>query len=104
GEWVAFSDMKAAAIVEDQAEIVIAAEGVAPWQPVDDDRRLIGNKCKTGADHGLISAHHAMGVGDTLRPPGRTRGEENFCRVIRLHAPMRLIDFPGGGRLQKRRK
>ena len=46
---LALVDIERAAIVEHQIEIVIAAEGVVPRQPVDQHRRLVGEETRSPA-------------------------------------------------------
>ena len=67
-----------AAIEQRQPDIVIAAEGVVPRQPVDDDRRLVLQEGQRVADHHLVGADHALGVDDRLRIAGRARGQQEF--------------------------
>ena len=49
-----------ATVVQHQAEVMAAAEGVMPGKPVADNRRLIGEKGKHCAQHLLIAAQHSM--------------------------------------------
>ena len=44
GQRLAFVDIERAAIVEHEAEIVVAAEGVVPRQPIEQDRRLVAQE------------------------------------------------------------
>src|SRR6185295_6817769 len=44
---VAVVDIKRPAVGQHHIEIVVAAEGMAPGQPVDDDRRLVFDEGKT---------------------------------------------------------
>ena len=101
GQRLAFVDIERAAIVEHETEIVIAAEGMIPRQPIDQDRRLLADERHRGADHRLIGGEHAVRVLDTLRPPGRARSEENLGHVVRLDARMRGFDCACGWHLQK---
>ena len=75
---LAFVDVERAAVVEHQAEVVVAAGGVVPRQPVADDRRLVGQKRQHRADHLLVGAQHPLRVDHALRPSRRSRGEEHL--------------------------
>ena len=97
GQRLAVVDIERAAIVEHQVEIVVAAEGVAPRQPVDDHRRLVGDEGEAGAQHRLVRAQHALGVDDALGLAGRARGEQEFGDGVGADLGVRGVDR--GGRL-----
>ncbi len=75
---VAVVDIKRAAVDQHHIEVVVAAEGVAPGQPVHHHRRLVGDEGEAGGDHRLVRTQHAMGVDDGLRRAGRAGGEQEF--------------------------
>lgn len=58
---------------------MIAAKGVIPRQPVDNDRWLVLQKGEGLVDHHLVGADHALGVDDGLRVTSRARGQQEFC-------------------------
>ena len=94
---LALVDVERAAVVEHQAEIVVAAEGVVPRQPVDDHRRLVGDEGQARADHRLVRAQHALGVDDALGIAGRAGGEQDFRHRVGTDLGVRCVDR--GGRL-----
>ncbi len=69
--WIAFVDVEGATICQHHIEVVVAAESVTPWEPVDHDRRLICDESEAGGEHRLVRAQHAMRVDDGLGAPGR---------------------------------
>ena len=87
-----------AAVEQHEPEIVIAAKGVIPRQPVDDDRRLLLQKSQGLAKHDLVGAQHPLRVDDGLGIAGRARRQQEFDDRIRTDAPMRLIET----RIQRR--
>ena len=42
-----------------EADVVVAAEGVVPRQPVDEHRRLLAQERQDVRDHLLVAAQHA---------------------------------------------
>jgi hypothetical protein len=94
---LAFVDVERAAVVEDEADVVVAAEGVVPGQPVDQHRRLLGQLRKALADHLLVRAQHALRVDHALRQLGRSGREQELGDRVGADARMRCVD--GGGRL-----
>ncbi len=97
-------DVERAAIGEHQPDIVVAAEGVVPGQPVDDHRRRVGEQRKCLPQHLLIAREHAVGVDHRLRQPGRAGGEQEFRRRIRIDPARRRIDRALVRRRQQRRE
>ena len=93
-------DIIGAAVEEHDADIVVAAEGVVPGQPVDDNRRFVPEKWKRCQDHGLVGADHAVRVDDALGQSRRSRGEQEFRDGVRPHGGVGRIGF-GSGRCCK---
>ena len=93
-------DIVGAAVEEHDANIVVAAEGVVPGQPVDDNRRFVPEKWKRCQDHGLVGADHAVRVDDALGQSRRSRGEQEFRDGVRPHGGVGRIGF-GAGRCCK---
>ena len=92
GQRLAVVDIERAAIVQHEVEIVIAAEGVVPRQPVDDHRRLVGDEGEAAADHRLVGAQHQLGVDDAFGLAGRAGGEQDFGDGVGSDFGMRRFD------------
>ena len=92
-------DVQRAAVVERDAEVVIAAEGVVPRQPVTEHWRLVAEERLRLEDHLLVRAEHLLRVDDPFRRAGRSRREQDFCHRLGSNAPARFID--GGGRRRR---
>ena len=80
--------------MQDHAEVVAAAEAVAPRQPIHGDRRFLGDFRPHRREHRLIRAEHAMRRDHALRRSRGTRSEHDFgdrlgadafCGGIREH-------------------
>ena len=95
GHRLAGVEIHRAAIVQRQPDIVVAAKGVIPRQPVDDDGRLVLQERHGLADHHLIGADHPLGVDDRLGIAGRARGQQEFCDRIRDRSPDATASRPG---------
>ncbi len=67
---------------------MVAAERVAPRQPIHHHRRLVGDKGKARCQHRLVRAQHAVGVDDGLGISGRARGEQKLCDGVRRNFRM----------------
>ncbi len=91
GRRLAVVDIERAAIVEHQAHIVVAAEGVVPGQPIDDHRRRFRHEGKGLEQHLLVAAQHPMGVDHPLGHAGRARGEEEFRDMVGLDCRMGVV-------------
>jgi hypothetical protein len=72
-------DVDGAAVEQREVEVVVAAERVAPGQPVHEHRRLDGEKRPDGLEHGLVCALHAVGVDHALGRGGRSGREQQLC-------------------------
>jgi hypothetical protein len=85
GRRLAAVDVERAAVPQHHVEVVIAAEGVAPRQPVDGDRRLVrvGEKRPQLRDRLLVRAQHALRVDDALGLARRARGEQDLGDRVR---------------------
>ena len=92
GQRLAVVDIERAAVVQHEVEIVIAAEGVVPRQPVDDHRRLVGDEGEAAADHRLVGAQHQLGVDDAFGLAGRAGGEQDFGDGVGRDFGMRRFD------------
>ena len=99
GHRLAGVEIHRAAVVQRQPDVVIAAKGVIPRQPVDDHRRLVLQEGHGFADHHLVGADHALGIDDRLGIAGRARGQKKFCDGVRPDRVMRGIE----ARMQRRR-
>ena len=98
---LAFVDVERAAVVEGDADVVVAAEGVVPGQPVDQHRRLLLQRREALADHLLVGAEHALGVDHALGQLGRAGGEQELGDRVGADLGVRRVDGGGGrGRQQ----
>ena len=86
GHRLAFVDIHRAAVVEHEADIVIAAGGVVPWRPVDNHRRLVLEIGQRRAQHHLVGAPHALGVDHAFGHAGRAGGEQDLGDGVRADA------------------
>src|SRR5579862_1368725 len=68
GVWRGFAAVyiERAAVSQDHVEVVIAAERVAPREPIDDDGRLVVEKRPELRDLLLIGAQHALRIDDSF--------------------------------------
>ena len=98
---LAFVDVERAAVVERDADVVVAAEGVVPGQPVDQHRRLGGQRREALADHLLVRAQHALRVDHALGQLGRAGGEEELGDGVGADRGMRIVDRARRRRLQQ---
>ena len=89
---LAFVDVERAAVVERDADVVVAAEGVVPRQPVDQHRRLLGQRREALADHLLVRAQHALGVDHALGQLGRARREQELGDRVGADPRVRRVD------------
>ena len=89
-----------AAVVKDDPEVVVAAEGVIPRQPVAQHRRVLEHR-HDGSNHGLVGAEHALGVDHALRPAGRSRRVENLGDGVRRDGRVRVVYGAGRRRRQQ---
>ena len=78
GHGTAVVDVERAAVVDGEADIVIAAESVIPRGPIDEDRRFVDEERQAVGDHLLIAAPHSLRVDHALRHPGRAGSEKEF--------------------------
>ena len=80
---------------EDHVEVVVAAEGVAPRQPVDEHRRVLAEEGPDLRDGLLVRAEHPVRVGDALRLAGRAGREEDLGDAARAHLRLhRRVEQP----------
>ncbi len=89
---IAVVDVERAAIGDDQPEIMVGAERVAPRQPVHDHRRLVLHEGEAGRKHRLVRRQHAVGVDHRLRRAGRAGGEQDLGDVVAADLGVRGID------------
>ncbi len=76
--WLAVVQIERATVVQHDAEIMTAAEGVVPGQPVDQHGRLFAEHRKCLQQHLLIGTQHALGGHHRLGQFGRARGEQKL--------------------------
>ena len=76
-------DVQCAARADHHVQVVIAAERVAPRQPVHDHRPLPVEERPGLSDHLLVRGEHPMRVQHALRRPGRAGGEKDLRRSVR---------------------
>ena len=97
---LAFVDVDRAAVPQHHVEIVVAAERVAPRQPVDDDRRLFGEERPDLRDGLLIGTEHPLRVDHTLGQIGGSGREQDLGDGVGAHAPEGVVDL--GSRLGRK--
>ena len=85
GRGRAIVDVKRAAIVENNSEIVVAARSVVPGQPVDHDRRFVLQEGKRMRNHHLVAGQHAMRIDHGLGHAGRAGCEQELGHGIAGH-------------------
>ena len=97
GQGPSLVDVERAAARQDEIEIVVAAEGVAPGQPVDQHR---GDRAVARVDafqHRLVRRHHPLGVDHALGRAGRTGGEQELGDRVGTDLRLRRVDLGAGG-------
>ncbi len=72
GRRLALVQVEGATVVEHDPQVVAAAEGVVPGQPVHQHRRLFAEHRKGLQQHLLVGAEHALGGGHRLGQLGGT--------------------------------
>ncbi len=104
---LAVVDVQRPAVGQDHVQIVVATEGVAPGQPVDQHRGLVGQERPDLAHLLLVRAQHPVGVQDALRRAGRPGREQDLGdggrpdgRVSVLHRCRRSRDEELGQRVR----
>ena len=85
-------DIERAAVVERDARVMAAAEGVIPRQPVDQHRRHVRELRKRFEQHLLVAAQHAVRGRHGLRQFGRARREQKLGDGVRAHRRLNGID------------
>lgn len=85
-------------MVQHDAEVVVAARGMVPGQPVNQHRRRCPQRRRRLREHLLVAAEHALGVDDRLGLPGGAGGQEEFRDRIRADGRVRLLHRGGGWR------
>ncbi|MNM20201.1 hypothetical protein D3C81_305360 [compost metagenome] len=78
--------VKAATVVEHDADVMAAAESVVPRQPVHQHRRFFAEHRKGLQQHLLVRAQHALGGDHRLGQLGRAGGEQELGDAVRPRA------------------
>ncbi len=91
GRGAAVVDPQRATVDQHHVQVVVAAEGVAPRQPVQQHRRLVGEERPHLAHLLLIGGEHALGVDDALGRAGGAGGEHDLRDGVRPHAGEQLL-------------
>jgi hypothetical protein len=92
GSGLAVVDVERAAVVQHDAHVVVAAEGVVPRQPVDQHRRLLAERGNRLPQLLLVGAPHAVRVDHRLGHLGGARGEEKLGDGVRPGGAHRGVD------------
>ena len=90
-------EIERAAVVEHDSDVVAAAEGVVPRQPVDQHWRLLLEERESLQQHLLVTAEHAVCGDDRLRLLGRARREQEFGNRRWTHLIIASVDVGGRG-------
>ena len=85
---LAVVDVERAAVVEADADVLVAAEGVVPRQPVDQHRRLVGSGKPGTAPASAGCAQHAVRVRHALGRLGGARREQQLDDGVRARRGM----------------
>ncbi|MNP10124.1 hypothetical protein D3C76_1022620 [compost metagenome] len=93
--------VEAAAVVQHDAKVVAAAEGVVPRQPVHQHRRLFSEHREGLQQHLLVGAQHALGGDDRLGQLGGAGGEEELGDGVGPGGGKRRIGWCKVARLQQ---
>ena len=88
-------NIETTAVIQGQAEIVVAPGGMVPWQPVDHHGWFILQKGQCMAQHHLVKAQHALGVDDGLWHAGRAGRKQEFGNRVFGDFGIRGIDSLG---------
>ena len=88
---LALVDVERAAVAQHHVEIVVAAEGVVPRQPVDQHRRVVLEECPGRRRALLVGAQHALGVDHALGLAGGAGGEQDLGQRVGPDAGERLL-------------
>jgi hypothetical protein len=78
GQGPAVVDVQRAAAAQHEVDVVVAAEGVAPGQPVQQHGLLLVQETQGLRQHLLVGAEHAVGVDHHLRVAGAAAGQQVF--------------------------
>src|SRR3989441_3115523 len=78
-------DVKRAAVAQQEVEVMTAAEGVIPRQPVDRHRRAVLDERPGLRKLLLVRAQHAVRVDHALRHAGRAGGEQDLRHRLGPH-------------------
>ena len=97
-------DIVRAAGRQHEIEVVVAAEGVAPGQPVDQHRRDHMVARIDALQHRLVRGHHLLGVDDALRRSGRAGGEEELGDGVGADVGVGRVDLGPAGLAMKAAK
>src|SRR5438045_3070342 len=76
GRRPSFVDIEGSAVVQNEPNVVVAAESVVPGEPIADHRGLVIHPAKNAADDLLIAGEHPLRVFNTFRSAGGTRSEQ----------------------------
>ncbi len=98
---LAVVQIKGATVVEHNADVVAAAKGVIPRQPVHQHRRFLTEHRKRLQQHLLVGAEHALGGDHGLGQFGRARGEEKLGNAVGTGGIEGLLGLSAPRRVQQ---
>ena len=88
-------------MAQHHGEVVVAAEGVIPRQPIDEGQRLLGEERPHLQRLLLVRGQHAVRVDHALGQAGRAGGEENFRDRVRADRGGGLVHAGAGLRARE---
>ena len=83
GHGLALVEVEGAPVVQHQTEVVAAAEGVVPREPVADHQRFVTEEGEDGPQHLLVAGEHAMAGDHALRDAGGAGREQDLGDAVR---------------------
>ena len=101
GQRTAAVDHQRAGVAQHHVEVVVAAEGVIPRQPVDQRERLLGEERPHLQRLLLVRGQHAVGVDHALGQAGRAGGEQDFRDRVGAARGGGLVDGGAGRRARE---
>ncbi|RMV36877.1 hypothetical protein ALP13_02184 [Pseudomonas syringae pv. maculicola] len=89
----AIVEIERAAVVEHDTEVMTAAEGMIPRQPVHQHRRLFAEHREGLQQHLLIGTQHTLSGNHCFGQFGRARGEKKLGNAVRPAGHERSVGF-----------
>src|SRR6185503_6802859 len=91
-----FIDIERSAVIQNEPNVVVAAEGMVPREPIADYGRFVIHPAKNAADDLLITGEHPLRVFDTFGSASGTGSEQNLRDRVGRNEIVRAIDIRSG--------